>query len=165
MSTSSDDSAPLEPITWRDGVAIVRVLTGVVVGLAAFLLLTTAPDLLFQWIHRDGYRPTEAVVERSTLALFTVRLPAGKEITVKSTRAHGHEGAQTVFYNPDAIVTLGIRLFDERIVFSSVPRSAAEGLLPSVITVVLAAAAFWLLRGSPEKPRTSRRARKDRGGG
>ena len=163
MRTSSDHSAHVEPLTWRDGVAIVRVLIGVVLALVAFLLLTTAPEIVFRWLHRDGYRATEVDVARVSNSTVKVAFPTGEAITMKSSRASGHMGPQTAYYNPDARLIMGISLMDERVVFTGIPQSAAEGLMPTVIMLACGAAAFWLLRGSPEKPRQPRRARKNRG--
>ena len=139
-----------EPLTLREAAAALRVLAGLVLAVAAFLMVISAPAALYAWVHRDGYRDTEVVVEPSTRRYATVRVPASNEtlrVRLSKFGSPVRPGSQRVLYNPQARLALGITLLDERIVALSDPRSTAGGIMPAAMAIGLTAAAFYVLRG------------------
>lgn len=98
-------------------------LFGLALLLIAFLLLTTTPQLVYRWSHRDGYTKTEIEVlspPDSHLSSMTVRvLSTGDELSIRwnTFERSREQNRLPAFYNPDARqLVLGIGLFDERLV-------------------------------------------------
>jgi hypothetical protein len=96
-------------------------LLGLLLLLAAFLMLTFTPQLVYKAWHRDGYARTEAEVLSGPgrAKSFRVRVVAdNQEVSVKSTSFDGRVQHQRipVWYNPAAHVEFGITLFDERVI-------------------------------------------------
>jgi hypothetical protein len=51
-----------------------------------------------------------------------------------------------VWFNPNAQLSLGFRIFDERVVTKTDPRSATAGVLPALMTIALAVIGVALMR-------------------
>jgi hypothetical protein len=109
------------PLTRSD---LLRAL-GVVLILLAFLGLATVPGLVAEWLHRDGYRKTQAVVlspDTSRHKNVTLKLAAtGEEIWFRRSAFDGvKEGASLeVWHNPGARCELGLVWYDARLLSAS----------------------------------------------
>lgn len=106
MRTRSLKSEPDDaPLTRGDAVFAVRLLLGLVVTVAAFLMVISAPAALFTWLHRDGYQRTDVVIESLSLKRAMVGVRAtGETLSVGRTTFDMPEqlGVRRVWYNPDA---------------------------------------------------------------
>ena len=134
----------------RDAWYFARFVFAVLVGIAAVLMLASAPGLFYTWLHRDGYRQVDVVLEADSRTSVTVRVPAtGERLYVGRTTFEVPErlGTRRVWYNPDARLRLGATLFDHRIVARSDPHSVEYGVYPMFVLAGLAAATSALWRG------------------
>lgn len=141
-------------------------LLGIVLILVAFLLLTSTPQSVYRWLKRDGYTRTEIEIlspPESHLSSMTVRvLSTGDELSVpRNTLVDSRKKLrQTAWYNPEARLVLGFRLFDERIVSADTyPELPGAGVVLGGVLVNLAAGAggAYLLRSPKPSPRPSSR--------
>lgn len=149
------------------------VLLGLVLILLAFLLLTSTPQSVYRWLKRDGYSRTEIEVlspPESRLSSMTVRvLSTGDELYIRRTTFDDSRKRSRlpVWYNPEARLVLGARLFDERIVSADTYPELPDGtLVLGGVLVNLAAGVggYYLLR-SPKpshKPSSQRKRPKKR---
>lgn len=137
------------------------VLLGMVLILVAFLLLTSTPQSVYRWLKRDGYTRTEVDVfspPESRLSSVTVRvLSTGDELSVRRTALDGSRKRSRlpVWYNPEARLVLGARLFDERIVSADTyPELPGGNVVLGGVLVNLAAGAggYYLLRSRDPSP-------------
>ena len=154
-------------LTREDGLR----LLGIPVLLAAFLMLTFTPQLLFQASNRSGYSRTEAEILSGPGRSRSVRIriaSTGEELIVRrsffdSTAPHEQ---LAIWHNPSARLVFGITLFDLRVVsaqrYPELP-NLAEAILAALINVALAVGGSYLFfrppagpRGTPPKPSSHR---------
>jgi hypothetical protein len=100
---------------------------GGVLLFAAFLLLIPALRETYRWANRSSYYMTEVEIEDPTVqttlpsASATV-VSTGERVSVRrgdfKTATGVGEGTKryAVWYNPDAVAYLGIKLYDQRVV-------------------------------------------------
>lgn len=95
---------------------------GIALLLLASLLLTTTPQEVYRWSHRNGYTRTEIEVlspPDSYLRWMSVRVVStGEELSVERNSFTGSRDRQRLpaWYNPEARWEPGITIFDERLV-------------------------------------------------
>jgi hypothetical protein len=144
-------------------------LLGLLLILLACLLLTSTPQSVYRWMQRDGYTRTEIEVlspPESRLSTMTVRvLSTGEEISIQRNTFHDSRQRRRLaaWYNPEARLILGFRLFDERIVSADIyPRLPGGGRVLGEVLANLAAGAggLYLLRSPKKAPRPRSRRRK-----
>lgn len=141
---------------------------GIALLLLASLLLTSTPQEVYRWSHRNGYTRTEIEVlspPDSYLRWMSVRvLSTGQKLSVKRNTFTGSRDRKRLpaWYNPDARWAPGITVFDERLVSAEnnakLPEAgSAFGLL--FVTVASALLGVFLLRSpAPDrKPSTKRK--------
>jgi hypothetical protein len=129
---------------------LLRVL-GVVLILASFLGLATVPGLIVEWLHRDGYRRTEAIVttpDTSRLKMITLKLAQpGVEVYFRRSAFDGVKqgAAQDVWYNAEARVEWGIVWYDSRLISATrYPQLLGGGVALGYLIATLAAAGLGL---------------------
>lgn len=135
---------------WRDGLYFGRFVLGVIVGIAAVLMLASAPGLFYRWLLRDGYRQVDVVLEHASRSSVTVRVPDSAErLSISRGTFDDPErlGTRRVWYNPAARLRLGATIFDHRIVAQSQPQSVENGVVPMIVLAGLALATWYLWRG------------------
>ncbi|HJX28057.1 MAG TPA: hypothetical protein VJ885_09100 [Thermoanaerobaculia bacterium] len=141
---------------------------GIALLLLASLLLTSTPQEVYRWSHRNGYTRTEIEVlspPDSHLRWMSVRvLSTGQKLSIKRNSFTGSRDRKRLpaWYNPDARWALGITIFDERLVSAEdnaeLPDAGSVfGLL--FVTVASALLGVFLLR-SPAQDRKSSTKRK-----
>lgn len=146
-------------------------LLGLVLILLACLLLTSTPQSVYRWMNRDGYTRTEIEVlspPEGHLSTMRVRaLSTGEELSIKRNTFHDSRERRRLpaWYNPEAQLIVGIRLFDERIVSADVYQQLPGGgrVLGEVLANLAAGAGgLYLLLRSPRKkaPRSRSRRKK-----
>mgnify|MGYP000983959884 CR=1 FL=1 len=162
MRASTDSPSPGSGAGAPTGEAFAR-LFGFVLLIGACLMLTFTPQQLFLAWHREGYRRTEAeVLSKPGLGRIRIEVASsGDRVDVSrnildSSREHARSA---IWYNPDANLVFGIRLFDERVL--SIEQHPALPTLPTAIGLLLAnlslAAAALFLAFRPEARRRTRR--------
>jgi hypothetical protein len=161
LTSTPDD----KPLTLSDVLFAGRFFLGVVVGAAAFLMAISAPGAFHAWLHRDGYRQTDIVLESVFYGRATVRVQAtGEKFSTPSSSLENPEqlGPRRVWYNPAATLGSAQRLFDQRIVTRHDPHSVETGVMPLVLAVVLCVASYYLWRGllNSSGPAPARRPRR-----
>ncbi len=132
---------------------------GLLAMLAAFLMLTFTPQMVFQAVNRSGYTLTEATVLSSPgisspgLSTVSLRIAStGQEIRVRKTALHRSTPAAqlAIWHNPSAILVFGITLFDQRVVsadnYPELP-TLANAFFAVLVNLVVAAVGsslfFW----------------------
>ncbi|HEX2224800.1 MAG TPA: hypothetical protein VHN15_11400 [Thermoanaerobaculia bacterium] len=144
-------------------------LLGLLLILLACLLLTSTPQSVYRWMKRDGYTRTEIEVlspPEGHLSTMRVRVPStGEELSIKRNTFSDSRRRRRLpaWYNPEAQLILGFRLFDERIVSADVyPRLPGGGRVLGEVLSNLAAGAggLYLLRSPRKAPRPRSRRRK-----
>lgn len=143
-------------------------LLGGALLLLGFLLLTSTPQSVYRWSKQRGYTRTEVEVlspTRSHLSTMTVRvLSTGAELSVRRNTfaSRPEQGSRLpVWYNPEALLIVGFRVFDERILSAKTfPELPGGAEVFAVLAINVAAfAGGWRLLTLPEKSR-ARTARK-----
>ena len=138
---------PAQPRSWP-------VLLGIVLVLVAFLLLTTTPGILYRFLHRSHYRTVEVeVLSIGAPRSITVKVkPSGETLRIRSSTFEGTKTPGAVFpasHDPDARLTLGAGVFDERIVsaepYHGLP-AVTEVLVLTALQLASALGGFLLLR-------------------
>lgn len=142
---------------------------GIALLLLASLLLTSTPQEVYRWSHRNGYTRTEIEVlspPDSHLRSMSVRvLSTGQTLSVKRNTFTGSRDRKRLpaWYNPDARWALGLPIFDERLVSAEnnaeLPDAgSAFGLL--FVTVASALLGVFLLRSpAPDRKSSTKRKR------
>ena len=129
-----------------------RALAGVVLTLAAALLLSLTPQLAYRWLLRDGYSRIQVeFVSRTKRGMRVRMVPPGE---IRELRGSGFgisgNGTAPAWRNPDAELWIGgIRIFDETVVLSGAgpevqPVGELAGLL--LLNAVCGMGAYRLLR-------------------
>ena len=136
-----------------------RVL-GIALIVAASLMLTFTPQLLFEAALRDGYRQTEAELlsDSGRQRSVRVRIAADEaELRVKSTTfdaivAHAHV---RIWYNPQAMLAAGTMTFlDARVINRERSPELPEpwqALLAAAVDLVFAVAGIALVFGRSKR--------------
>lgn len=143
-------------------------LLGLLLILLACLLLTSTPASVYRWMKRDGYTRTEVEVlspPDSRLSTMTVRvLSTGEELRIERNTFSDSRRRRRLpaWYNPEARLVLGFRLFDERIVSADTHRELPRGggVLGLVLVNLAAGAGGVYLLRSPRKVPQPRPRRK-----
>lgn len=157
----------------EDGLNPLAFLFGLALLLIAFLLLTTTPQLVYRWSHRDGYTKTEIEVlspPDSHLSSMRVRvLSTGEELSIRRNtfERSREQNRLPAFYNPDARrLFLGIGLFDERLVSAERTSRLQSGkdvaLLVAVNATLGLLGVYLLTAGKAAGRRSSLKKRKRR---
>jgi hypothetical protein len=145
-----------------------RVL-GIALIVAASLMLTFTPQLLFEASQREGYRPTEAELLSDSGRQRSVRVRIATddaELRVKNTTfhaifAHAHV---PIWYNPQALLAAGTMTFlDARVINRERSPDLPEpwqALLATAFDLLFAIAGIALVFGrSKRRPLPGRRSR------
>jgi hypothetical protein len=133
--------------------AAVGGLIGLILIIAATLLLTFTPEIAYQWFHRTGYArdQVEMLSPRRTRSITVRIVSTGQTLSVKSSTFGNISPAQRtpVWYNPGARTVWGIVLFDERIVSDEKYHGLPSGKRVAVyvaLTLAFILSAIVLLR-------------------
>jgi hypothetical protein len=138
-----------------------------VFGLLGFLLLTTVPQTLSRWFHRDGYRPVNAEVmpqPQYASKSLTVVLETGERLSVRDDgfESPPRPGKRRVLYNPAAR-----SLIDQRVIAEDHLPSTRDAFIPAgLMALFFALAVFswfgpgppshWSIRASRKRPSRDR---------
>lgn len=145
------DKLPREEVAGCSGLALI---------LLACLLLTSTPQAVYRWSKRDGYTRTEIEVlspPDSRLSSMRVReLSTGATLDIRRNTFTDSRTRNRLpaWYNPDARLVLGIRLFDERLVSADDHRELPGGaavLGQAALTAGSGALGLYLLLGRPRR--------------
>src|SRR5258706_5499811 len=136
-------------------------LLGIPILLAAFLMLTFTPQLLFQASNRNGYSRTEAEVLSGPGRSRSVRIriaSTGEELMIRRTSFDStapHEQLP-IWHNPAARLVFVITIFDLRVVsaqrYPELP-NLAEAVLAALINLALAVGGSYLFFRASAGPR------------
>ena len=158
------EKRPSESDTPLNRADLARIL-GIVLLLAAFLMLTFTPQLLFVSWHRDGYQKTEAEIlsEPGVYRSTKVRIASSaEEIRVRRTTFNGVSPHMriSVWYNPEAILTGGGTWLDTRVMtterWPELPEFP-QALMAALLNVFLALGGSLLLFGRPRQRQNEKR--------
>lgn len=161
------------PESERFGREDFAILVGGAMLLLGFLLLTSTPEAVYRWSKRSGYTRTEVEVlspASGYLSTMSVRvLSTGDELSVRRNTfdKRPQEGSRLpVWYNPEALLVVGFRVFDQRILSAKTfpERPGGAGALVGLAVNFALFAVGWRLLNPPEKtrPRTARKKKRAR---
>ena len=158
------EKRPSESDTPLNRADLARIL-GIVLLLAAFLMLTFTPELLFEAWHRDGYQKTEAEILSAPEVRRSIKLriaSSAEEIRVRRTTFNGVSPHMriSVWYNPEAILTGGGTWLDTRVMtterWPELPEFP-QALTAALLNVLLGFGGSLLLFGRPRRQRHDKR--------